>query len=330
MHPLTRFFNYLKRIDFSLAVHREHLSERQQVEWYPVWMYELMETDNNRNEPYRDTIREAVADKVVLELGTGRKALWAVCCAERGARKVYAVEANERAYQESLKYLKARNIDNVHLICGFSDKITLPERCDVLVHDLIGNIASAEGMIPFIEDAKRRLLTPDAVHIPQRCVTCAVLAEDPTLTLAESTFSYVLRGFQRLDRMPFVRVFGFRARDALSEPYVFEDFAFRQAQQFRRSVQLDIEIKRDGVLQGVFFFLRVYFNETRVLDTWATPTCWETPFVRFKQPTRVREGEHVELCIQSDLSETPTYSLQMTHRTNGSAKPIGAYAWLGD
>jgi predicted nicotinamide N-methyase len=143
MHPLTRFFNYLKRIDFSLAVQREHLSERQQVEWYPVWMYELMETDENRNQPYRDTIREVVAGKVVLELGTGRKALWAVCCALAGARKVYAVEANKRAYQESLTFLKARNIDNVHLICGFSDKITLPERCEVLVHDLIGNIASS-------------------------------------------------------------------------------------------------------------------------------------------------------------------------------------------
>jgi hypothetical protein len=330
MHPLTRFFNYLKRIDFSLAVQREHLSERQQVEWYPVWMYELMETDDNRNQPYRDTIREVVADKVVLELGTGRKALWAVRCTAAGARKVYAVEANQRAYQESLKFLKARNIDNVQLICGFSDKITLPERCEVLVHDLIGNIASAEGMIPFIEDAKQRLLTPDAVHIPQRCVTCAVLAEDPTLTLAERTLSYVLRGFQRLDRLPFVRVFGFRPRDALSEPYVFEDFTFRQVQPFQRSVRLDMEIKRDGVLQGVFFFLRIYFTETRVLDTWATPTCWETPFVRFRQPAQVKAGDHVELCIQSDLSGTPGYSLQLTHRADDSAKRIGAYAWAGD
>ena len=330
MHPLTRFFNYLKLIDFSLAVQREHLSERQQVDWYPVWMYELMETDGNRNQPYRDTIREAVAGKVVLELGTGRMALWAVCCAEAGARKVYAVEANKLAYQASLKFLKARNMDNVHLICGFSDKITLPERCEVLVHDLIGNIASAEGMIPFIEDAKRRLLVPDAVHIPQRCVTCAVLAEDPTLTLAERTLSYMLRGFQNMDRLPFIRVFGFRPRDALSEPYVIEDFTFRQEQQFRRFVRLDMKIKRDGVLQGVFFFLRIYFNDTRVLDTWASHTCWETPFVRFKQPTRVNAGDRVQLCIQSDLSGTPSYSLQLAHQVNGSTKQIGEYAWLGD
>jgi protein arginine N-methyltransferase 1 len=330
MHPLTRFFNYLKRIEFSLAVKREHLSERQQVEWYPDWMYELMETDEIRNQPYRDTIREVVAGKVVLELGTGRKALWAVCCALAGAQKVYAVEANKQAYQQSLTLLKARNIDNVHLICGFSDKITLPERCEVLVHDLIGNIASSEGMIPFIEDAKRRLLTPDAVHIPQRCVTCTVLADDPTLTLAERTFSYALRGFQRLDRLRFVRVFGFRPQDALSEPSVFEDFTFHQAQEFQHSVRLDMEIKRDGVLQGVFFFLRIYFNDTRVLDTWASHTCWEKPFVRFTQPTRVKAGDRVELCIQSDLSGTPRYSLQLAHQVNGSAKPIGEYAWAGD
>jgi hypothetical protein len=240
------------------------------------------------------------------------------------------VEANKRAYEQSLTFLKARNIDNVHLICGFSDKITLPERCEVLVHDLIGNIASAEGMIPFIEDAKRRLLAPDAVHIPERCVTCAVLAEDPTLTLAERTFSYALRRFQRLDRLRFVRVFGFRPGNALSEPYVFEDFTFRQVQPFRRSVRLDMEIKRDGVLQGVFFFLRIYFNDTRVLNTWASQTSWETPFVRSEQPTRVKEGDRVELFIQSELSGTPSYSLQLAHQVNGSAKRIGDYAWAGD
>jgi protein arginine N-methyltransferase 1 len=330
MHPFTRFFNYLKRIEFSLAVGREHLSERQQVEWYPVWMYELMETDENRNQPYYDTIRQLVAGKVVLELGTGRRALWAVCCAHAGAKQVFAIEANKKSYEASLRFLEANKIDSVRLINGFSDKVELPQRCEVLVHDLIGNIASSEGMIPFIEDAKRRLLTPDAVHIPERCVTCAVLAEDPTLTLAEKTFSYVLRGFRRLDRLPFVRVFGFPPQDALSEPCVFEDFTFRQAQQFRSSVRLDMEIKRDGVLRGVFFFLRIYFNETRVLDTWATPTCWETPFVRFKQPTRVKGGDHVELCIRSDLSGTPSYSLQLAHQVDGSAQRIGEYAWAGD
>src|SRR5215470_10294402 len=143
MHPLTRFFNYLKQIDFSLAAQREHLSEREQVEWYPVWMYELMETDDNRNQPYRDTIRETVAGKVVLELGTGRKALWAVCCARAGAKRVYAIEANQKACQASARFLRSKKIENVHLINGFSDHVDVPERCEVLVHDLVGDIGSS-------------------------------------------------------------------------------------------------------------------------------------------------------------------------------------------
>jgi hypothetical protein len=59
-------------------------------------------------------------------------------------------------------------------------------------------------------------------------------------------------------------------------------------------------------------------------STAGMPTCWETPFVRIKRPTRVKKGDRVELRIQSDLSGTPTYSLQMTQRTDGSSKPNGA------
>ena len=222
MHPLTKFFNYLKRINFRLALAREHIDERELTEWYPEWMYELMETDEVRNQPYRDAIQELVSGKVVLELGTGRKALWAVYCAKMGAKKVYAIEANKRAYQSSLDFVRSQGIENIHLICGFSDKVQIPEQCDVLVHDLVGDIGSSEGMVPFVADARRRLLKPDAAHIPYRCVTCAVLAEDPKLSLAESALSYALRGFRRFDALSFVRFFGFPHSAALSEPQAFE------------------------------------------------------------------------------------------------------------
>jgi hypothetical protein len=330
MHPFTSLINYLKRIDFSMAVARAHLNEQDQVEWYPVWMYELMETDEVRNQPYCDTISETVAGKVVLEIGAGRKALWAVRCAEAGAQRVYAVEANRWAYEESVRYLQARGIDNVHMICGYSTQITLPERCEVLVHDLIGDIASSEGMIPFIEDAKRRLLTPDAVHIPGRCITYVVLTEDPTLTLAEKTISFFFRGCQSMDSFPFVRVFGFRSTDVLSEPHVFEDFTFSQDQQLRSRARLEMEIKRAGKLQGAFFFLNIHFGNSRVIDTWPSHTSWATPFVRFKSSVLVSQGDKIELSIWSDVSGSPRYSLEMTQSINGSIRRIGDYTWSGD
>jgi hypothetical protein len=330
MHPLTRFFNYLKRQDFALAVAREHLSDRDLTEWYPDWMYEFMETDDVRNRAYQDVIRETVSGKVVLEVGTGRKALWAVCCARAGAKRVYAIEANKKAYQAALRFLKSKRIDNIHLLCGFSDHVELPERCEVLVHSIVGDIGSSEGMIGFIEDAKRRLLTPGAVHIPERSTTYFVLAEDPKLRPAEWALGYAMRGLRPFEGLSFVWFFGFPQAAALSEPQVFEDFVFREHLQLHTNKRLITEIKRDGALRGVCFFIRLHVNEARVVDSWASPTAWSTPYVRLKAPTPVRKGDLVEMKIQSDLSGNPSYSIRLVHHGNGAAKEIGAYAWSGD
>lgn len=330
MHPLTRFFNYLKRIDFSLALAREHIDDRNLTEWYPAWMYELMETDEVRNRAYGNAIQEAVSGKVVLELGTGRKALWALFCARAGAKRVYAIEANQKAYQSSLDVVRSRGIENVHLIHGFSDQVELPERCDVLVHDLVGDIGSSEGMIPFVEDAKRRLLSADAIHIPQRCMTLVILAEDPKLSLAEWGLSYGLRGFGRFDALPFVRLFGFPHSAALSEPHVFEDLVLDQALPLGTSKQFAVEIKRDGELRGVCFFIRLYLSESHVVDTWESHTSWSTPYVRLKAAVSVKKGNFIEVSLRSDLSGNPSYSLKLLHRSNGVAREIGEYAWSGD
>jgi hypothetical protein len=330
MHPLTIILDYLKRKGVALALEREHLSNRDLTEWYPDWMYEVMENDEVRNRAYQDAIREAVSGKVVLEVGAGRKALWAVCCARAGAKRVYAIEANERACRAALRYLRAKRIGNVHLICGFSNQARLPERCEVLVHSLVGDIGSSEGMIRSIEDAKRRLLTADAVHIPQRCTTYALLAEDPKLRSAEWLLSWAMRGLRPFDSLSFVWFFGFPHSAALSEPYVFEDFVFREPPQLHTDTRLVMEIKRDGELRGVCFFIRLSADETRVVDSWASHTTWCNPYVRLAAPAPVRKGDFVEMRIRSDLSGEPSYAIQLVHRADGAAKEIGQYAWSGD
>jgi protein arginine N-methyltransferase 1 len=330
MHPVTRFLNYLKRKAFALALAREHLSDRDLTEWYPDWMYEVMETDLVRNQAYEDVIRRTVAGRVVLEVGTGRRALWAVRCARAGAQCVYAIEANPRACQAAGRFLQSQKIDNVHLLCGFSDRVQLPQRCDVLVHSLVGDIASCEGMIGFIEDAKNRLLTADAIYIPRRSTTFVMLAEDPKLRPAEWALSYGLRGLRSFESLSFVWFFGFPHAAALSEPHVFEDFVSRETPRLHTNTRLDIEIKRDGELRGVCFFIRVHLDETRIVDSWNSHTTWCNPYVRLKAATPVRKGDRVKMNIQSDLSGNPRYEIQLTLYANGAVKEIGGYAWSGD
>lgn len=330
MHPLTRFFNFLKHKDFSMALVREHIADRDLTNWYPEWMYELMETDEVRNLCYKDAIQDLVAGKVVLELGTGGKALWAIRCARAGAKRVYAIEANQRAYQSSLEYLNAERIDNVHVIRGFSDKVELPERCEVLVHDLVGDIGSSEGMVQFVEDAKQRLLVPDAIHIPERCATYAVLAEEPRLGPAEWALSYFIRECRAYSGLSFVRFFGFPPRAALSAPQVFEDIVFRDSPPLQNQRRLLLTAERDGTLRGVLLFIRLHFGAGRVVDTWASQTTWATPFIRMKAAFPVKAGDVIEMATQSDLSGNPTYSIRLAQVVNGSMRDIGEYAWTGD
>ena len=330
MHMMTRFFNWGKRNDIAVALAREHIGFRELTNWYPEWIYEFMETDNVRNTPYREAIKETVAGKVVLELGTGRKALWAICCAQAGAKRVYAIEANEKSFRASEALVRAQGIANVNLICGFSDKVELPERCDVLVHDLIGDIVSSEGVLPFVEDAKRRLLKPGAQHIPWRCTTYFVLAEDPTLSWSERALSYCLRGFSAYEGLRFVRFFSFPAAAALAEPTIFEDFVFAETPALRNSRRAVVKIERDGLLRGAHFFIRLHLGVDKVVDTRSGQTSWSTPFLRFDAPTSVRKGDEIEVSIDTDLSANPTYTLIVKKTVRGEAGEIGRYAWSGD
>jgi hypothetical protein len=135
---------------------------------------------------------------------------------------------------------------------------------------------------------------------------------------------------RRFDDLSFVRFFGFPDSAALSEPQVFEDFVFSHAPQFRTKTCLATEVKRGGELRGVIFFIRLYLGETRVIDSWASQTTWSTPYVRFNAPTSVKKGDLIEISIQSDLSRSPSYSIGLAHKVNGSAREIGQYAWAGD
>ncbi len=330
MHPLTIFFNWLKRIDFSLALEREHIDERELTDWYPDWMYELMETDEVRVGAYAGAVSNAVAGRAVLELGVGRKALWALFSAKAGARRVYGVEANRRAFEASQAAVEAAGAGNVHLVHGFSDQVRLPELCEVLVHDLVGDIGSSEGMVPFVADARTRFLTPDAVHIPFRCVTDARLCEDPRLNPAEWALSWLLREGKPYAQLSFVRFFGFPEAAVLAEPAVFEDLWLASATPGRTRREVDFRIRRDGLLRGVCLSIRLFLDEDHAVDTFESHTSWATPFVRLQAATPVKAGETITMTVEADLSASPAYELALSRRTDGEAVEIGRYAWSGD
>jgi type I protein arginine methyltransferase len=168
-------------------------------------VYETFTIPGSRNAAYLRAITDCSAGQIVLDLGTGRDALWAVAAARAGARRVYAVEADPAVAAPARKVVASRGLAHVvTVIEGHSQNVTLPERADVCVSELIGNISSSEGVIGVLEDAARRLCEPHAVWIPYEAETRAAGVNMPSyvglngLAVAEEALAYLDRIYQSM------------------------------------------------------------------------------------------------------------------------------------
>ena len=122
--------------------------------------------DERRTSAYLSAIAAAVRPgDVVLDIGTGSGVL-AVAAARAGARRVYAVEATDIADVAERVFAANGVQDRVTLVRGWSRHISLPERADVLVSEIIGSEPLEEEILETTSDARRRLLEPGARMIP--------------------------------------------------------------------------------------------------------------------------------------------------------------------
>jgi len=173
---------------------------------YPVYddgVYDSFDERDQRFHAYREAVAARAAGKVVLDIGTGRDALWAVTAARAGARHVYAVEEQPgTAAQASQVVADAGLADRITVIRGRSTEISLPERAEVCVSEIVGNIASAEGAVAVLADAGKRLCTDDCAWIPFRIQTWAAAVDlsGQSPVMATESLPYVERIFAAVGR----------------------------------------------------------------------------------------------------------------------------------
>ena len=77
----------------------------------------------------------------MLDIGTGPFAVLALIAARAGAKKVYAIEAQPKAAALARSAIKkARDVPDgvITVLEGFSTELTLPEKADLVVAEIIG------------------------------------------------------------------------------------------------------------------------------------------------------------------------------------------------
>ena len=146
--------------------------------------YRAMKDDPTRTPIFQQAIiRQLGKDPescTVLDLGTGPFALFAIIAAQAGAGKVYAIEADPQAAQSAIDTIqRAGYNDIITVLQGLSTEITLPEKVDVCIAEIVGSIATEEGAYATIVDAHERHVknpTSPNAWIPNRIQTYAAPA----------------------------------------------------------------------------------------------------------------------------------------------------------
>ena len=192
--------------------------------------YQAMISDQTRTPKFYKAMEDRIADgaTTVLDLGTGPFAIFAIKAAELGAKKVYAIEANKEAAKSARETVTKKGFDDIITILeGFSTDIVLPndDKVDLVVAEIIGSIASEEGVVATIADAHKRFAknpTSPKSWIPTRVQTYVA----PASYTLHNMFGPPGFDWSKLNGEP-VR---FSCRDEglqiLSDPQIVEDIVF--------------------------------------------------------------------------------------------------------
>jgi len=144
---------------------------------YGLYNYGQLIADEGRTRAYAESLKRHVTSaSVVVDIGTGT-GIFALFAARLGARKVYAIEADD-AIMFGRRIAAQNGLDGrVEFIQGLSTEVQLPEKADLIVSEIHGVLPAYQRSLVSIIDARDRFLNPGGCVIPRRETLWAALVE---------------------------------------------------------------------------------------------------------------------------------------------------------
>ncbi len=270
---------------------------RQKV---PRWHFPMV-YDELRNQAFRDALEHLMdPSAIVLEIGTGSGIL-AMMAARAGARHVYTCEMENLIADAARENIRKNSYeDRITVIAKKSTDLVvgtdLPEKADMFVAEIVDNNLLGENVLPLMEDAKNRLLKPDAIILPDRIATLGVLVGDGTWTRncrVDTISGFDLSAMNRF--APSVTpVFADRdLADAFCDPVELFAFDLAHTDHFPSEKKtVNVKIIRDGRIDGLVQWLWLGFGRTIVFENRPPQkSVWWPILHLFPSPLTVRRGQ---------------------------------------
>ncbi len=303
----------------ALVAHGGVATEPQLTRGYAgARVHVRMLDDVGRTKAYLDAIAATVRPgDVVVDVGTGTGIL-AMAAARAGARHVYAIEASGIADVAQAMFEENGFADRITLVRGWSTNVTLPERADIMVAELVGMDPFDEQICDLAHDARRRLLTENPRLVPHGMRVLGVPVSVPDrhrervmFTPASAARWGQLYGFEFSPLLRTVNTtpvsFGLKAPDARTVPALAGPIMI--AETDLTSVGTDVidchataTATATGVVNGLLLYFDLYLAPGHTLttapDVADDTNHWGNRVVLFSDPVKVATGEpfvvHIE------------------------------------
>lgn len=179
----------------------------------------------------------------------------------------------------------------------------LPEPAELLVSEIVDNHLLGEAVLPLMEDAKARLLTPEARILPGQISTRGVLVGGPQWTKAcriGTVSGFDLSAFNRFSP-PIVTLPNSKGiDDSYSATIEVIHFDFESSHRYPCEQKIiDVPVLRDGLVDGFLRWLWLGFDDSIEFENKPPfSSAWAPQLHVFSTPVHVNKGDVLRLNVE--------------------------------
>jgi type I protein arginine methyltransferase len=304
-------------------------------------LHNLMLNDRLRMNAYRKAIFEVVkpGDHVVdLGVGTGILSEWAL---DAGAERVTGIEMNEKILSHALDRLTKAG----HRACFFpvnkvSFDVELEAPADVLISEIMGNMADNENFQPILQHAISRFLKPNGRIIPKSAssyivpVSAISAHKDLRNGMVKSlTPTYDVSNIKRNSTSLFDLYYDCVLPEQLylDNPQIICRYDGRWTQSPTYDRQISYTLNREEMLTGFKAYFIAELSDETILDisggniaAGETSDSWKHAYLPIETPIGVRQGDILSLKFSRHYPETPASRFQQIYLWSGTVRRHGA------
>jgi protein arginine N-methyltransferase 1 len=271
----------------------------------------------------------------VLDLGTGTGilALWAL---QAGAARVYGLDLSADILQRAVERISSAGFgDRFKTLNALSYDVQLPERVDVIISEIMGNIGDNEDFIPILTDARKRFLKSDGLMLPHRVESylVPVAAREAHAQLSRGECQGLEPGLpleQALQRN------GIQGRFNCYYDVILPRSGYLATPRILRSFNLDgtdvptyeLSLSYPVTQQGVFTGFKGYFvaglSRTVALDISGddipnrmTSDSWKHCYLPIENPVEVQPGDRIALTFSRSYPRNRDNPFRQSYRWQG-------------